>query len=1121
MSINNRLKFWRTSAAKTVGVTAALAVFGSVLVASPASAVNNDIGVEYWVTGPDSATVCVNFYGSDELASFPNTSTPDPDDVTYTDVTEALTLDADSSDELAEGTINYVGTDTADCDFEYSITDIYVGDWNDINFRFDAWITDGLNDVWAEGSTDWHNVEQSYEGNPAFTYDVWTSDVDGDTYSDVGLAHNNDYITDERHSAFYCLDNDNSDWTWVDDLGDNDNDYAEYSKDIVGDPIVYVYDLTAGEFVADNTGDTVSDITITDAEDEEYNFEHCGGHDREFWIEGLELGHTYEFQAQVEVETVMVWEDGNDGDGITDFTTTVYTLGFDRSVNFTPLDIRQNLVGILPGDNDGRDGENEYSWDDVWLDNDSGGYWNEFVIGDSVNNSNDDYTNVDVILPSMQGSIEGNYTELLALSSEDIQDKWYVADEWDANTESSYDYWEADFHLYDTNDWGWDHDINATACEINGADVNGYDEDFADACDYQDEYWYTTRGADDIHDGGQWGHLDGFEGQAFVVMEDWNNASDDWVNDDQNEPDVLEGMSNSYSSNYDWNFDADMVRATGTDSIQLALPAGTGYDFWCENYDIEESVNVEESDATFHIRLLPNYGEDADWDVEDGDYENGSSQNGDDAYLGNESYPETRLWAVDYTFAPGDYWHDGYTEYDCSGSSNKDIVVFDLESYDQDADGELEPWETLEPGTTYSVQVMATFDTIQDDSDDDQWGDGGYEFVSFGGYNNSYATTYLESHVDVLSETTAKFEVNLQDSHYTDRSNLDQAGYLAWTECEDWEEGVDCAQYEVGFDNYQDFNIADINRINIASDASVEFIDGDKHLVFTRSDLNADTSYQVVFGMDYWQTVSNIADENQESLRMEMEDTLDYTTCDDDGFWDMDTENGTDCYNGTVENDLYRSDVHEFRTFGAPELVVVSTVDNDAAQDGTDTNTTIELEFSENVVAGSGVIQIIRASDDKVVRTLRPSATSNVSIDGNVVTITPGKHFDYSTSYHVYVAAGAFADEDGVHFGGNDNDVTSFTTEDKPEEIGTVDVMLLADFKRTIMVDLKKAAAFETVQIWWHEHHSTKLFYAGSITLDENGNGDFTRVLPRLGMRDNVIVTHGRHTVASQIVATS
>jgi hypothetical protein len=637
------------------------------------------------------------------------------------------------------------------------------------------------------------------------------------------------------------------------------------------------------------------------------------------------------------------------------------------------------------------------------------------------------------------------------------------------------------------------------------------------------EDWYFWRGNNDIYDDGDWGHLDEFEGQAFVTLEDWEQASDDNINDYQEENDVLEGMSNSYSSNYDWDFQPDMVRATGTDSIQLALGTGVGFDAWSNDRVIEESVNVGDSLPTFHIRLLPNYGEDADWDLQDGDYENGSSEDGMDGYQGNESYPESRLFAVDYTFGPEDYWYDGFDEDQYSGSGNKSVVVFDLESYDQDEDGELEPWETLEPGTTYSVEVMATFDTLEEDSNEDQWGDGGYEFVSFGSYDNSFATTYLESHVDVVSETTAKFEVNLQDSHYTDRSNLDQAGYLAWTECEDWEEGVDCSQYVTGneSESNQDFNIADINRINIASDASVEFIDGDKHLVFTRSDLNADTSYQVVFGMDYWQTQSGIADESQESLRKEMEDTLDYTNCDYDGFWDFDTDNGTDCYNSTSNNDLYRSDVTEFRTFGAPELDAVSTVDNDAAQDGTDTNTDIELEFSENVVAGSGLIQIIRASDDKVVRSIRPSASSNVAIDGNVVTVDLGNNLDYSTTYHVYVAAGTFADEDGVHFAGNDNSVTTFTTEDKPEEIGSVDIKMLADFKRTISVNLKKAAAFETVQVWWHEHQSTKLFYAGSITLDENGDGDITRVLPRLGMRDNVIVTHGRHTVASQIVATS
>lgn len=1118
MSITNRLKFWRTSAAKTVGVTAALAVFGSVLVASPASAVDNDISVTYWVTDADSATVCVELYGADALAQYPDGN----GNLTYTDVTEALTIDTANSGELAEATITYVGNNGCG-DWEFSITDIYVGDWNEINFRFDAWITSGGNDVWAEGSTANHTYVQTYEGYPTWTYSVDTTEVNEESYSEVGLALDNDYIQDERHAAFYCLDNDWSDAGYVDDLGDDDNDYATKGETVYGDPIVYVYDLTDGEMVADNVG-TSEDITITDVYDEEEDFQHCDGDDREFWIEGLELGHTYEFQAQYVVETYMTWDDGNSSWFESDY---VYTLGFDRSVNFTPLDIRQNLVGILPSDNDGRDGEDEYWYDEEYLYNWSNGYWNGFVTGDAEQYENTQYTNVDVILPQIQGYIEGNYSNLSALDASDVDSKWFVANEWDANDEDSYDYYDGDYAVYSTYDesfWMWDWVENTTACDVNGADVNNYDENFSDYCEDQEEGWYWSRGWNDVHDGGRWGHLADFQGQAFVTLSDWEQDSYDGANYYQDEEDVLEGLSNSYSSTFDWNFEPDYVRATGTDSIQLGLATGLGEDWDCGNGDVEESVEVDES-TVFHIRLLPNYGEDAYTDASEG-YENGSSQNGMDNYLGNEAYPESRLFAVDYHFEAGDYWYDGYNEWTC-GSNDRSIVVFDLESYDQDGDGELEPWETLEPGTTYSIEVMATTDRLYADDDDEEFGDGGYDFVSFGSYENSFATTYLESHVDVLSETTAKFEINLQDSHYTDRHNINQAGYLAWTECEDWEEGVDCAQYVSGTDSEQEFNVADINRVAISSDASVEFIDGDKHLVFTRSDLNADTSYQVVFGMDYWQTNASAAEDYepnldaQPSLRLEMEDTLDYSNCDFDAFWDQDIDNGTDCYNSTTQNDLYRTDVTEFRTFGAPELDAVTTVDNDAAQDGTDTNTTITLEFSENVMAGSGLIQVIRSSDDKVVQTLRPSASQNVAIDGNVVTVTLGKNLDYSTDYYVYVGAGAFHDEDGVHFAGNDNDVTVFTTEDKPEEIGTVEIALLADFKRTISVNLKKAAAFETVQVWWHEHHTAKLFYAGSITLDENGDGDFTRVLPRLGKRDNVIITHGRHTVASQIVATS
>lgn len=1116
MSITNRLKFWRTSAAKTVGVTAALAVFGSVLVASPASAVSNRISVEYWVQGPDSATVCVYLNGDDELALYPDGN----GGLTYTDVTEALTIDEENTGELASATITYSG-DEGCGDWEFDITDIYVGDWNEINFRFDAWVTDGDNDVWAAGSTDNHNVVQDYESNPDWTYSVDTTWVNENSWSEVGLAYNNDRIKDERHAAFYCLDNDEYDSDWVDDNNDNDDDWTTKTEDVYGDPIVYVYDLTADEFVADTTGDIDSDITIYDVyEDDEYDFEHCEGDDREFWIEGLELGHTYEFQAQYEVRTYMTWDDGN-----SDWydTTTVYSIGFDRSVNFTPLDIRQNLVSQFPSDNDGRDGESEEEEYSDYLNNFSGWWYNYWSVGDDESNEDEQLTNVDIILPSMQGELEGNYSNVNALNGDEIGDRWYLQDSWEANDSDSYDYYDADFQIWDTNSWSWDYRENYDVCDINGADVNDYDENFDDAC--WDQYWtaYNDRGFDDVQDGGLWGHLNGFEGQAFVAMSDWENESEDGANNYQDEGDVFEGLSNSYSSNFDWDFEPDYVRATGTDSLQLGLATGTGEDWNCGSWSVEESVEVEESNATFHVRLLPNYGQDADYDSEDGSYENGNSNISYDNYAGNEQFPESRLYTINYTFEPGDYTYDGYSGWQC-GNEDKSVVVFDLESYDQDGDGTLEPWETLEPGTTYSVEVMATFDSIMDDSRSlyaDDWGDGGYDFVSFGSFRNSYATTYLESHVDVVSESTAKFGINLQDSHYTDRHNLNQAGYLAWTECVDEEEWIDCSSYVSGIESEQQFNMADINRITVTSDASVEFIDGDKHLVFERSDLNADTSYQVVFGLDYFQTDSTFEDSDQRSLRKEFEDTLDYDNCDYDAFGGEDTEYGTDCYNSTTENDLYRTDVHQFRTFGAPELDAVTTVDNDAAQDGTDTNTTITLEFDENVVAGSGLVQVVRASDDKVVMSVRPSASSNVAIDGNVVTITVGKNFAYGTDYHVYVGAGAFEDEDGVAFAGNDNNVTTFTTEDAPALLGTVSVDQLANFKRTVSVNLKKAVAFETVQVWWHEHHSAKLFYAGSITLDENGDGDFTRVLPRLGKFDNVIITLGRHTVARQIVATS
>lgn len=70
----------------------------------------------------------------------------------------------------------------------------------------------------------------------------------------------------------------------------------------------------------------------------------------------------------------------------------------------------------------------------------------------------------------------------------------------------------------------------------------------------------------------------------------------------------------------------------------------------------------------------------------------------------------------------------------------------------------------------------------------------------------------------------------------------------------------------------------------------------------------------------------------------------------------------------------------------------------------------IVLTFSEDVIAGSGSITIRNGSDE---RTIDVTDTSQVSIDGNQVTIDPSDDLNGSSAYRVQIESGAFTDSAG------------------------------------------------------------------------------------------------------------
>jgi len=108
-----------------------------------------------------------------------------------------------------------------------------------------------------------------------------------------------------------------------------------------------------------------------------------------------------------------------------------------------------------------------------------------------------------------------------------------------------------------------------------------------------------------------------------------------------------------------------------------------------------------------------------------------------------------------------------------------------------------------------------------------------------------------------------------------------------------------------------------------------------------------------------------------------------------------------------------------------PTIVTVSPAD-DATNIAIDT--TLQIGFSENVVANTGLITIMNGT------TIHESIdvlSGQVVISSNVVSIDPATNFDGETNYYILIANDAFHDETGNSFAGiTDQNTWNFVTED-------------------------------------------------------------------------------------------
>jgi sugar lactone lactonase YvrE len=140
-------------------------------------------------------------------------------------------------------------------------------------------------------------------------------------------------------------------------------------------------------------------------------------------------------------------------------------------------------------------------------------------------------------------------------------------------------------------------------------------------------------------------------------------------------------------------------------------------------------------------------------------------------------------------------------------------------------------------------------------------------------------------------------------------------------------------------------------------------------------------------------------------------------------------EDGTVMYvTATVESDILSYDLDAPFDIGFTDPILSSSVPADNATSvAVDAN--IVLNFSENVDAESGDIEIYKTTGGVLVETISVTSSQVTGTGSTQITVNPSSNFDDLTEYYVLISADAFDDVDGRSYAGiSSATVLSFTS---------------------------------------------------------------------------------------------
>lgn len=132
---------------------------------------------------------------------------------------------------------------------------------------------------------------------------------------------------------------------------------------------------------------------------------------------------------------------------------------------------------------------------------------------------------------------------------------------------------------------------------------------------------------------------------------------------------------------------------------------------------------------------------------------------------------------------------------------------------------------------------------------------------------------------------------------------------------------------------------------------------------------------------------------------------------------------GSSTYDGFYLDDL--SVIVTAQVDTNPPAVASIVPANDAV---VETGSEIKVTFSENIVRGTGIIELRKSSDNAVV-------PSNIEVMGNAITVEPSTALEYVTEYYLFIEPTSVMDLSGNYFTGLSSANWSFTTVAMPDVV--------------------------------------------------------------------------------------